>query len=320
MAKRAFILKRVSIFLGWMVLLLALSYVGVELNRHFESLPAPELTIRSMLAVVLAILAYSAAMLSWGVGWGFLLRGLGETTGLLLAFSIIGVSQITKYVPGNVVHHIGRVALAKRDGLSTTRVLSSMLLELAWLFAASASCGVLALAMGGGDALLKQISLDGSVTAFFVAGAIGTPVCLVWLLHIQRPRFFFDRFPDGYLVQPGITTFAANFAFQILSFLLHGAAIAVLATGLLNLDTANYWLSVGVFSLSWLVGFIAPGAPAGLGIRDAVMIAGLSLAYSMGDAIVLAAFHRVVSIAGDIVVFVSALLIRRFSDVVRSDG
>ena len=313
-------MKSLTKYVGWTALVLALIYVGLELSKHFENLPTVELTVYSAGAICLAILTYSTAMFSWGIGWGVLLIGLGESSSLLKAFSIIGVSQITKYVPGNVVHHIGRVALAKRDGLSATRVLSSMLLELAWMLAAAVSCAALALALGGREVLLEQSYLGGMAAVTFSVSALFAPGLLILILHFQRPRFFFDRFPENYLVSPGMTVFALNYGTQIVSFLLHGAAISVLAIGVLNLESGNYWLSVGVFSFSWLVGFVAPGAPAGLGVRDAVMIAGLSLAYSTGDAIMLAAIHRIVSVVGDVVVFVSALLVRRISCVERGQA
>lgn len=35
---------------------------------------------------------------------------------------------------------------------------------------------------------------------------------------------------------------------------------------------------IGIEAAAWLVGFVVPGAPGGLGVREAVLIAGLSAA------------------------------------------
>jgi glycosyltransferase 2 family protein len=310
--------KRLFIFLGWAVLLVSVTYVAIAANKHFDSLPSFDWSMETVVAATIAISVYAAAIVIWSFGWAILLQGLGEKTGMLSAFTIIGISQITKYIPGNIAHHVGRVVLAKHDGLSTSRVASSMVLEFFLLVAASASCAIIALAVSGASVLYSQYDLNAITILAVVIVAIGIPAGVVTALKVKKPAFLFDHLPVDHLKPPGLLTSIINFATHFANFLLQGAVIVILGAGVFEFEVANYWLSVGVFSLAWLAGFIAPGAPAGLGVRDAILIAGLSLVYPTGDAIAVAATHRVVTVIGDVVIFAGALALRRTRNEVGS--
>jgi len=70
---------------------------------------------------------------------------------------------------------------------------------------------------------------------------------------------------------------------------------------------------IGLYLLAWLAGFLAPGAPSGLGIREAVMMMFLTgLVY---DDILLAALiiHRVVTMVGDVFAYFIGLIFVKFT-------
>jgi len=111
-----------------------------------------------------------------------------------------------------------------------------------------------------------------------------------------------------------------NFLSHFINFLLQGMIIALIARGVLNLSFDAYWLATGVFALAWVVGFLAPGVPAGLGIREAIFAAGLALELNAGSAIILAAGHRVITGIGDGVVFALSLALRHYATTGRMAG
>ncbi|MCL2427559.1 MAG: hypothetical protein FWD05_14645, partial [Oscillospiraceae bacterium] len=60
---------------------------------------------------------------------------------------------------------------------------------------------------------------------------------------------------------------------------------------------------IGIFIMSWLIGFLTPGAPSGLGIREIVLLMFLSgIVY---EDILLSAIiiHRLLQVCGDIVAY-----------------
>ena len=110
---------------------------------------------------------------------------------------------------------------------------------------------------------------------------------------------------------PGTTTLLAVLLIYALAFLITGAIIGLLLRAFYNVETANLLFHTGLFSLAWLVGFVTPGAPAGLGIRDAILVTGLSAVYGAGIAIGLTILLRIITIAGDGLSFGMGTVARR---------
>jgi glycosyltransferase 2 family protein len=309
--------KRAFWLLGWAVLVVSVVYVGFEIDRNFEELPSIDWSLTSSIAVLTAISLYSFALFIWSFGWAVMLRGLGDSTSLLSAFVIVGLSQITKYIPGNVAHHVGRLALARNEGLAVSRVTSSVILEFCLLVAASGSCALAALGISGAQIVYQQQNIGIIGILAVIIAAILIPLFVSLAFQRQKPGFLFKRFPAGHFTSPALAIYVTNFSTHLVNFLLQGSVIVVLGLGVFGLETIDFWLVTGVFSLAWLTGFIAPGAPAGLGIRDAILVAGLSLNHPMADAISLAVFHRMTTVAGDVVVFLIAFGLRRWNSQAR---
>ena len=67
---------------------------------------------------------------------------------------------------------------------------------------------------------------------------------------------------------------------------------------------------IGIGSAAWLVGFVVPGAPGGLGVREAVLIAGLSaVALPATEATAVALAYRFVTMVGDVLVATTIILV-----------
>ena len=70
-------------------------------------------------------------------------------------------------------------------------------------------------------------------------------------------------------------------------------------------------LSCMIFVVAWIAGFVVPGAPGGVGIRDGILAVGLGLFIGQGAGLTVALLHRGVSVAGDVIVFLTAVALRR---------
>jgi hypothetical protein len=62
-----------------------------------------------------------------------------------------------------------------------------------------------------------------------------------------------------------------------LNFLLLGSALALVGVAVADLSLGALPRVIAVFALSWVAGFVVPAAPAGLGVREAVLLALLPL-------------------------------------------
>ncbi len=95
-----------------------------------------------------------------------------------------------------------------------------------------------------------------------------------------------------------------------LNMLLLGAIPVLLQVSVFGGNGGAYLNVVGVFALAWVAGFVTPGAPAGLGVRDAIMVAGLSPVYGAGTALGVTVIMRLATSAGDALAFLAGMAAR----------
>ena len=289
----------------------SLFYLGRTANAHLDEIPDIEWTGVSISAVSFGIALYVVAIFIWGAGWVVLLRALDEDVGWLTGIVVIGISQVAKYLPGNVAHHIGRVALSDLCGLRPRLVVLSMALEMCWLIAASTACASLALAMNNSVGISAITLLSTWHVSTLMVGACTLPFLVIlglrrWgtvLMGVSKEQISL-KFSDA-------VSSLLNFLSHFINFMLQGLIIVLIARGVFDLSFDAYFLATGVFALAWVAGFLAPGVPAGLGIREAIFAAGLALEMNAGSAIALAVGHRVVTVVGDGVVLALTLPLRR---------
>ncbi len=303
--------KRFVQIAGWALLALSLFYLGRTAAGHIQEIPTIAWTAGTILVIVFGVALYVGAILIWGAGWVVLLRAVGNKSGWLTGFIVIGISQIAKYVPGNIVHHFGRVALSNSYGWRPSRVVLTMALEMCWLIAASSACAILALALSDARGPADIYNLSTQNVALLMFAAMALPLVVLFGLRLWGSHLVGVPSEPGELQLPDTVTSLLNFLSHFVNFLLQGAILVLLASVLIDVPFDSYWLATGAFALAWVVGFIAPGVPAGLGVREAILVTGLALDTSMGSAIALAAGHRAVTIIGDAVVLAIALALRR---------
>jgi hypothetical protein len=104
-------------------------------------------------------------------------------------------------------------------------------------------------------------------------------------------------------------------ALILLGMILVGASLATLALASAPTITPSaIATSIAVFSAAWIAGFLAPGAPAGLGIREAILLAGLGPTFGARTAVEITIFFRVLSVAADLVALCAGSLLLRASN------
>jgi uncharacterized membrane protein YbhN (UPF0104 family) len=75
------------------------------------------------------------------------------------------------------------------------------------------------------------------------------------------------------------------------------------------------WLPVLVeaFALSWLAGFVAPGAPAGLGVREGVLVALLGPLLESALVLQIVVAFRLATLVGDFIALALGVALRPYT-------
>ena len=78
--------------------------------------------------------------------------------------------------------------------------------------------------------------------------------------------------------------------------------------------------AIAALSAAWLLGFLTPGAPAGIGIRETMIILALGVSDGgVSDAVILSAFYRAATIIGDVIFSGTFFLLSKRSSARRVD-
>lgn len=250
-----------------------------------------------------AIGLYMVSQVFGALAWREVLAAHGTILPPGRAESQLLLSQIGKYIPGNVAHLIGRYALGREDEIPGARIGSAVTMEVGLLLciAALVSSGLLlapstfraALVTAYGGATLMSANL---LLPVLLIVALATVQAILWR-RAGRPQIAVRHLFTAGLLH------IANFA--VLGVSLWCVAGAVLPNSDVNLLTTTV-----IFSVAWALGFIVPGAPGGIGIRDGVIALGLGLVMGDGAALAVAISHRVLSGLGDGAIFLFGLALR----------
>ena len=239
--------------------------------------------------LVLSVLLGLCAMGLIGAVWTGMLRGRGHSAPAGTAMSWYFVGQLGKYVPGGIWPVVGRAEMAVRGGVPRPEAYGATGVSLLTTYAAAPLvAGAGGLLSGrhtaaGATALLAYVLLWADMSnAGFVAG-ITRMIAKVSGREVTMP----DR-----------SRFFRLVAMHSPAWLLMSLSTSVTASAL----GAHIGVSemVYVTSVSWLVGFLVPGVPGGIGVRESVFTALAGPVMGTGPAVTLALVSRVVFIAVDV--------------------
>lgn len=306
--------RRLGSWIGGIASVGAGLYFVRAFAAHWSSLTLGPLDARVFALIGGALLLYLATYLASTRAWQLGLQLLGEARGFARLARILMLSQLAKYLPGNIGHHVGRVVLAQRAGLAADVVVASMLLDMLLVVAAGAACSLPALAL-----LVRAADAhraDAARTAWLVllasvvaAGALlALPAVRRWVAPVlARLRAIRSL--------AGMLRMLQAWTSHCTSFLLGASALFLLCQLHAQAATPSpQWVDVvGVYAAAWLLGFLMPGAPAGLGVRELVLLLGLSPMVGEQAALTAAASLRLVTTVGDGVAFATAACIGRLA-------
>jgi hypothetical protein len=294
------------------ITILALGFVGWTVLRLLDHHQIAHLRQPAMLvSVAAAACGYALALALVAAGWVALVRGGARDVQLMWrdAMALYASSQIYKYLPSNMLHLVGRHTGLRRRGVDHMAAMMASVGEAGLLLVAA----VLVAGLTGYLALAAMAPRLGMILLLLVAG-MGTT-----FIGLRLARSLLARWPSlaaltQVMASPRIRGAALwALAAYIFFFLLSGLVFAALVQGMTPLAAGKATLLVSIWASAWCLGFVTPGAPAGLGVREALLIGGLSAAGIEGQALQAALAMRLATIAGELMLSGAMTLVARLS-------
>jgi uncharacterized membrane protein YbhN (UPF0104 family) len=303
--------KGLAVAFGWFALAAALFFLFRRVTHNAASLAQIVASLGLITYIVLGLVAasYGLALFGKGLAWGQLLgSALGRQPAWHSVISVHGRSQIYKYLPGNFFHFASRQVRGRELGWSHVDVASATTFEIILNIAAALSVGI---------ALGSLTSLKAATEVPLVNLAVALPLLLVtaWIFVYVLPHFSFaQRFPR--LLRFWSPARSAALARALVMYLLFFLAAGLLFDVVLIAAGGASSLSVVIagcaaFSFAWIAGFVTPGAPGGLGIREALLVLLVSPSVGEPTATAAALLYRVVTLAGEFFYFLGSSVIGR---------
>lgn len=254
---------------------------------------------------VLIATAFALAFRYWGAYiWVVLLRSLGAANVRLnrALVYIYAKSWLGRYIPGTAPWILGKIYFASQQGISKNKLAVSSLLEGALQIIVQF---LFALALLAFDPRLDIIS--GQIKLLILVAIVGCVVALIPAIFnklvasayqlIKKKPFAREHYASGRTISKG-------FALYIVGALLSSLSLFFIAKAVypaLGYDQLLFVMGVG--TLSGAVSMVAIFAPSGLGVREGIQLALLSLIMPTEYALVITVVTRVWSVGVDVLFY-----------------
>lgn len=212
----------------------------------------------------------------------------GFNLGYPAALRLYNLSQLGKYIPGSIWQFVGRAAAYRERGAGFAVIRDSLLLESLWVVG---SALVLGLVLAGSRAVAFFGQRNAVPVLYWFAGLLLLGgLCLlaglVWKRHILV-RYLRLVMPSPRLVLVMLATWALlGTAFWLLAIAV-GIHVGVV-------------YAIGLFALAFALGFLVPIAPAGLGIRDGILVVGLLPYGSLQETLAVTVVARLIYLVAEV--------------------
>ena len=267
--------------------------------------------IHVMMAIIIAALLYALVIPISGFAWSQLLKAFDDNWSYWLLTSILATTQLAKYIPGNIAQHIGRASLSIKYGMTLELYLSSILIE-------TALAAVASIIVGASFLLVEPIVFD-KVVSHYQESIVAILFVLLagGLFYNKVVTIIYSELAKRDISLSGIEKKGLGLVLFLYctNYLIIGLGLWLVAYAMGISSDLNYPLITAAFSLAWFLGFLAPGAPAGFGVREAVLIFILSGSSPETKVLAFILATRLVTLIGDAISFMigSLSLVRRKS-------
>lgn len=310
-------LKKIGNIIGRIITVLSLVFIVVavyKLGFDFSSVD----NIPSFVGIIiLSGIILCVSVFVMGTAWKLWLSFFsedkipyGETV------SVYAKANIGKYLPGNVMHYVERNLFAGKLGVSQKKIALCSVIEIIGQAGIAVVFGVLFSYNQLKTALGELITPSKTPVLIVVVAA----VMLVVLVALYILRNKIKAFVSQYLTKGFVITGLKSIALYGVVLLVGGCIMVLLYIylgGDVDFEIAMHIISS--YIIAWVLGFVVPGAPGGIGVREFVL--SLLLAPTLGQEITLTVsiIHRLTNIAGDFLAYILRLVIFKGENVGHSD-
>ncbi|MCI1268622.1 MAG: lysylphosphatidylglycerol synthase domain-containing protein [Ruminococcus sp.] len=265
-------MKKTIKIVGNILTVLALLFVVkkfIDMDADFSNLCSSGAVTAMIISFVLQTLIVIMGSFPWLV---FTQSLSGVKIPFSKAMPVYTKSNIYKYLPGNVFQYIGRNKLATDMNISHVDVACATILDIIFCVFSTAIISVLLLGKTV-SLLIEKYGQNLVVIACIVTLLFVLIFFVLCAKFREKMNNYFNRYKKAF--ERGKRR---KFIQGILYYFLQNSLSAVMYFVSMKLiigdaeSTSELISLTGAFMFAWIIGFVTPGAPGGIGIRESVML------------------------------------------------
>jgi glycosyltransferase 2 family protein len=289
--------RRWKPFISPLFLIAIFVFLGLTLNKHWHEVSSVQITAQGWACLTIATGVTLFAHIWTGWVWGWILQDLGQPISRVWASQVYLKTNIAKYLPSNLLHLYGRAIAAKQEGVPLTLASLSVLLDTLLMAAGGFILGLFCIPRGWVP--FTFLGIGGILTVLHpqILGRLLRLLSQKMNLNEREemseavPIRLVSRYPIGPLLG------------EILFIVMRGFGFVLTVAALTPISPGMIPILISIFSTGWVLGFITPGAPGGLGIFELTVSTlltqqsffNIDSGLSVGIAISAVAIHRLLS-------------------------
>ncbi len=281
-------LKKYVRYIGNILVLISFYFIIKILLDNYQKIHI-DFNLHTLTVIFIGIVGMWIGTAGISLGWYFQLKEKYPRITFPASTFVVFFSQIGKYLPGNVGHFIGRGFLVKHI-VSKSDIVYSLFVENIILL-------IVAVTFGIGYLFFIDIEYYFSFYELLLV-LLGIVLVSIAGIYLVKKKI------SLYTLRPA--TVIKLFLLATISTLFGGLVIYLLADLFDSTNSVSYLQYTAGFALAFLAGFVVPGAPGGIGIREYSFVLLFQNQLGEGVALQIILLFRLISILGDLSIFLAA--------------
>lgn len=257
---------------------------------------------------------YTLAIYAFGFVYKFSLELISnKKLSNLEILAVYTKANICKYLPGNVMQFVVRNLYAERIGLSQGKVALGSFIEVFVIATISVLICVFFIREQFFSIIYDMVPFVFYIISFIIFAIILCAICF-----LAKKYQFFHKVKYDLIEQLRKTnpTVFVGFVLKsatlvIFAQILAGTMFYYLIAEISSVSDVSIIIVVSAYTTAWLLGFITPGSPGGIGVKESVLLLTLTDIYGSGYILVSVLMFRIVTIFTDVLAFSFIYLITR---------
>lgn len=300
-------------YIGYFITLAAFIFIGKSLmsmnfNTRYITNPVYAIVLGTILSFGYAIVVYISSY-AWKTTLEFI--NMGKIP-LLDIVKVYVKSNIGKYLPGNVMHFAGRNILAGKLGFKQLDIAFCSIIEIVMLIITDCILSFIFAFKSFKKVLISLLSNNNHQLIYIIFLIAVLAVAILIYILIKKTNFI-NNYKQFFTID-FFKLLCKLFCIYSITLIIPGLFLIVIFRVVLgcSITPSISMIIISAYTISWVSGFVVPGAPGGIGVRESVFILILNTTYSNDIVLLASIFLRITSVLGDLIAFMLEPAVTKF--------